>query len=53
MVVVPVPVGTVLRIERRLDRGQARAEAAQHVLEHVIAADPQRVGHDLHIGAAE
>ena len=32
--------------------GQRRAEAAQHVLEHMVAADAQPVADDLHVGVA-
>jgi hypothetical protein len=49
---VSVSVCPALGIERRLDRGQARAEPAQHVLEHVIAPNPQRITHRLHVGMA-
>src|SRR5215831_12868200 len=52
MVMMMVPIGTLLRIERRLDRGDLRAKPAQHLLQHVIAADAQLVADDLHVGVA-
>src|SRR5262245_60078360 len=39
-------IGAALGIERRLDLDDARAEALHHVLDDVIAADAQRLGHD-------
>ena len=41
-----------LRIERRFDRRQLRAEPAQHLFQHVIAADAELVADDLHVGVA-
>src|SRR5437879_5209658 len=39
-----------LVIERGIDRRQPRAQAPEHVLEHVIAADAQSVADHLHVG---
>src|SRR5262249_17212447 len=50
VVVVCMSISTMLRVERRLDRGEPRAEAAQHVFQHPIAPDAQRVAHHLHLG---
>jgi hypothetical protein len=50
-VIVRVPatgIGATLGIERRFDLDHAGAEAAHHLLDHVIAADPQALGRDLH-----
>src|SRR5215472_1034266 len=52
VVVVCVSISAMLRIERRLDRGEPRAEAAQHVFQHAIAPDAQRVADNLHLGVA-
>src|SRR5260370_42414177 len=54
IVAVPVllPVGARLRLERRLDRGEMRAETAQHVFQHAITADAHSLAHDLHAGVA-
>src|SRR6516225_11041906 len=52
VVVVCVSISAMLRVERRLDRGEPRAEAAQHVFQHAIAPDAQRVAHHLHLGVA-
>jgi len=52
MVVVMVPIGTMLRIERRLDRREPRAEAVQHLFEHVVAPDPQPAADELNVGVA-
>jgi len=49
---VVVFVGAVFGIERRLDRRKAGAEAAQHVLDHVVAAHAQPVTGDLHVDVA-
>jgi hypothetical protein len=38
---------TALRIERRFDRNEARTESANHVLDHMIAADAQPLPDDL------
>ncbi len=40
-------VGTALRIEGRFDLDHRGAEAAEHVLDDVVAADSERLGHDL------
>ena len=45
-------VGALLRIEWRLDRRQAGAEPAQHVLDHVVAANAQPIADDLHVDVA-
>src|SRR5262249_36982769 len=52
VVVVCVPISTMLRVERRLDRCEPRAEAAQHVFQHTVAPDAQRVAYHLHLGVA-
>lgn len=41
-------IGAAFGIERRLDGDDARAEAAQHLGDDVVAADAQRPGRDLH-----
>jgi len=41
-------IGAALGIERRLDLGHAGAKPSHHLLDHVIAADTQALGHDLH-----
>src|SRR5260370_8022178 len=51
MIVVPVlSTGPLLGSERRIDRGEPCTEPAQHLFEHVVAADAQFVANDLHIG---
>lgn len=40
-------VGPAIRLKRPLDMRDLRAEAARHVLDHVIAADADAVLHDL------
>src|SRR5215813_7838888 len=52
VVVVCVPISTMLRVERRLDRGEPRAEAAQHLFQHAVAPDAQPIAHHLHLGVA-
>ena len=52
VIVAAVIVGAVLGIERRFDRRKARAEPAQHVLDHVVAADAQAVADDLNVDVA-
>jgi hypothetical protein len=44
-----LPVSTVLRIERRFDRRKPRAEPAQHVFDHMVAADAQPIADDLNL----
>jgi len=44
-----LPVSAMLRIERRLHRRKPRAEPAQHLLDHMIAANAQPVADDLHV----
>src|SRR5260370_32857217 len=52
VVVACVPISTMLRVEWRLDRCEPRAEPAQHVFQHGVAPDAQRVAHHLHLGVA-
>jgi hypothetical protein len=40
-------IGAPFRIERPFDRDDLRAEAARHVLDHVIAPDPERAPRQL------
>jgi len=40
-------IGTALGIERRLDLDDARAQSAHHILDHVIATNPQMPSGDL------
>ena len=40
----------IFRIERRVDRRDNGALPAQHVLQHMIAPDAQRVADDLQLG---
>lgn len=40
-------IGAAFRIERRIDLDNARAEATHHFRDHVIAANTQRLRHDL------
>jgi hypothetical protein len=50
-VIVGMPaagIGAAFGIERRFDLDHARAKAAHHLLDHMIAADAQALGHDLH-----
>jgi hypothetical protein len=49
---VLVPIGARLRLEWRLDRAELRAETAQHVFQHAIAADAQSLAGDLNIDVA-
>jgi hypothetical protein len=49
MAVCMLPVRALLRIERRFHRRKPRAEATQHVLDHMIAANAQPIADDLHI----
>ena len=51
-VIVMVPICTMLRIERRLDRGELRAETTQHILQHMVTANAQLAADHLHIGVA-
>src|ERR1700693_4646915 len=41
-----------LRIEGGVERAELGAQAAQHILEHVIAADADFAADDLHVGVA-
>ena len=51
--IMRMPVrGTRLRIEGGGERAHRRAEAAQHLLQHVIAADADAIADDLHVGVA-
>src|SRR5262249_56138265 len=52
IVVVCVPISTMLRVERRLDRSEPRAEAAQHLFQHAIASDAQSIADHLYLGVA-
>ena len=47
MTVPATGIGAAFGIERRLDLDDARAETPHHRLDHVIAPDPQALGHDL------
>ncbi len=49
MAVRVLTVRALLRIERRFHRRKAGAEPAQHVLDHMIAANTQPVADDLHV----
>src|SRR5262249_16616055 len=49
---VSMPVGSMLRIERRLDRSHTRPETPQHLFQHVIAADAQSLADHLQLGVA-
>jgi len=49
MAVRVLTVRALLRIERRFHRRKAGAEPAQHVLDHMIAANAQPVADDLHV----
>src|ERR1700742_1739902 len=40
-------IGAAFGIERRLDLDDARAETLHHCLDHMVAPDPQALGHDL------
>ena len=44
-----MPVGTRFRVERRVHRRKPRAEATQHVLDHMVAANAQPIADDLHV----
>ena len=48
-VAVVMIVGAALRIERRVDGRKPRAEATQHVFDHMVAADAQPLARDLHV----
>ena len=48
MIVSMLPVGALLRIERRFDGREPRAEPAQHIFDHMIAAHAQPIADDLH-----
>src|SRR5262245_51343914 len=52
VVVVCVPISTMFRVEWRLDRGEPRAQAAQHLFQHAVAPDAQPVAYHLHLGVA-
>src|SRR4051794_41776953 len=52
IIIAPVPIGALLGIERRFDRSELRAQARQHRLDHMIAADAQLLSHDLHLDMA-
>jgi hypothetical protein len=42
-----IGIGAAFGIERRLDLDDARAKPFHHRLDHMIAPDPQTLGHDL------
>jgi hypothetical protein len=46
---VRLGVRALLRIKRRIEGREQRAEPPQHVLDHMIAANTQPVAHDLHL----
>lgn len=47
-----LPVGAGLGLERRLDCGEMRAKAAQHLFQYAIPPDAQPLAQDLNIGVA-
>ena len=47
MAMAAAGIGAALGIERRLDLDHARAETFHHGLDHMVAADPQALSHDL------
>jgi len=49
VVIMMLLIGAMLRIEWCLDRRKPRPETAQHLLDHVIAADAQPIADDLHV----
>ena len=51
-VTVAMIVSAVLRIERHFDDRKPRTQAAEHVLDHVIASDAEAVAGDLHVDVA-
>src|SRR5262245_56887368 len=53
--VVLMAIGAGLGLERSLDGGDARAELARKLLEHVVRGDTQEAGADLqrHVAVAE
>src|SRR5436305_14753344 len=46
---VSVCVGARLRLERRLNRRELRAETAQHLFQHAVAADAQPLADELEL----
>lgn len=44
-----MPISAALGLEHRIDGMKRSAEILQHVLQHVIAADAQRLSDDLHL----
>ncbi len=42
-------ISAALGLERRLDGGEPRTEANQHLFEHMIAADAQAIADHLHL----
>ena len=52
VMIVAVTRSARFGIERRVERRHRRAETAQHIFEHVIAADTQSIVCDLHVGVA-
>jgi hypothetical protein len=49
---LPMPISAALGFEYRVDRMKRGAEIHQHVLQHVIAADAQRLSDNLHLCVA-
>lgn len=49
IVAVMMIVGAALGIERRVDGRKPRAEAAEHIFDHMVAADAEPVARDLHV----
>ena len=49
MAVIKMVIGATFRVERRLELGQPRAQSAQHVLDHMVAADAQKFADNLHV----
>ena len=50
MVMVLVSIGAGLRFEHRFNRSELRAQAAQHLFQHVITPDAQPIGENLNVG---
>jgi hypothetical protein len=49
MMALVMVVGAALGIKRRFDRLKPGTEAAQHILDHMIAPDAQPLADDLHV----
>ena len=52
MVMVLVCIGAGLWFEHRFSRSELRAQAAQHLFQHVITPDAQPIANHLNIGVA-